>query len=117
MAPPYPVLAALPPMIVKQRRRLGIMDDYEIVIAFQQLGIQFVVAQKNLTIRIAEVNRMTLRRIMEGLGNSEELFFTHDHLPHCIESDIAHQRDHGLQDLGNASSIRSCIYVQNPRSS
>ena len=56
-----------------------------------------------------------LQGVVHGLGDVEELVVAGDDAPFGVEADVAHQRDEGVQHLGDAAAVRRGVDVEDAR--
>ena len=55
---------------------------------------------------------IALKRVVDGLGDVEELVAAVDHPPLGLDADVVQQRDQRVLDLGHAAAERGCREVQ-----
>src|SRR5215470_14682463 len=99
---------------MRDQRRLRVVHDHKIVLAFKQPGVEFIVPEKDIAHVIRQIYRMALQRVMESLGHQEEFPFPDDGLPLGIDSHIAHKGHRRPEDFGDAAAIGGSIDVQYP---
>ena len=53
-----------------------------------------------------------LQRVVDVLGDAEELVAAVDHLPLGLDAEVAQQRDVGREQLGDAAAVRGRVHVE-----
>ena len=102
MAAPDPVAAPVS-RSPEQPDRLRVVDDHDVPIALQTLGVQLVVAIEERPLLVGQRPLIALQRVVQQLGRIEELLLAEHHAPVGVEADISHQRHERVEDLRDAA--------------
>ena len=97
------------------RRGLGIVDDHEVVVAFEQQRVVEDLLEVGALHRRGPLDVGALQAVVHGLGDGEELVAAVHHLPVGVDADAAEQGDVGRQQLGDAAAVRGRVEVEHPR--
>ena len=92
--------------VVADGRRLRVVDDDEVVFAFDPRGVELVVSPKDLLLLLAQALRIPLERVVDRLRHVEELVLAVNDPPLRVEAGVAHKRDQRVVDLGDAAAER-----------
>ena len=83
---------------------LGIVDDYHVPSARDLRRVELVVALEDLPLLVREGVRVALQRVVEALRGVVELLAAQHHLPFGLDTDVVHERDQRVEDLGDAAA-------------
>jgi hypothetical protein len=92
--------------VVDHGRRLRIVDDDVVVVVLEEVRVQRVVAVEELLLLLREPVRVALERVVDRLGDREELVVALDDSPLDVEADVPHQGNECEVDLGYTAAER-----------
>ena len=72
-----------------QRHRLGIMDEHEIGVEIHLRGIAPVGLDEIIELIVADSRRHAVQRVVNRLGDREEMLVALDHIPFSVDADVA----------------------------
>ena len=100
--------------MVDQPERLRVVDDDEVILVGELPRVELLIAAEDLLVRLAEAVRIALQRVVDHLGDVEEIFCAANDPPLDLEPGILHERDEGVVDLRDAAAERGRRDVENP---
>jgi len=103
VAAPDPVRVRVREM-VDESCRLGIVDDHDVVVVVELLGVHRVVVPVDLLVGPRQAARVALERVVDRLRDCEEFVGPGHDPPLDVEADVLHERDQGVVDLGDAAA-------------
>ena len=92
--------------MLDHRRRLRVVDEHEVVVVLELLGVHRVVAAEDLLLRLRQAVQVALERVVDRLRDAEELVVALDDPPLDVEPDVLHQGHERVVDLGDAAAER-----------
>src|SRR5580658_7954088 len=92
-----------------QSRRLGIVNDDEILVELHALPVLLVVGKKYLTRGLRQLIRTAVQRVMESFRDLKEIVSSRDDIPVGGNLELPEQRDKAIQHFGDASADGSRI--------
>ena len=95
--------------------RLRVVDDHEVVVAFEQQRVVEDLLQVDALHCRSPVDVGALQAVVHGFRDREELVAAVHHLPVGVDADAAEQGDVGRQQLGDAAAVRGRVEVEHPR--
>ena len=98
--------------LVDQPDRLGVVDDHDVELALERVGVQLRVAAEDLLLLLGERGLVALEPVVDRLRDVEELVLAVDDPPLGVEARVLHERDERVQDLGHAAAERGRREVQ-----
>ena len=111
VAAPDPVVGVVA-RVLDHPGRLRVVDDHEVVLALERLGVHRVVAPEDLLLLLGQPGRVALERVVNRLRDVEELVLAVDDLPLRVEPGVAHERHERVEDLRDAAAERGGREVQ-----
>ena len=94
---------------------LRVVDDHEVVVAFEQQRVVEDLLEVDALHRRRPLDVGALQAVVDGLRDGEELVAAVHHLPVGIDADAAEQGDVGGEQLGDAAAVRGGVEVEHPR--
>ena len=82
------------------------MDNDQVFLEVKALAILLVVPQENFFRSLGQGIPGTVERIVEGLGNFEEIAATRDNVPFGADVEFRKQGHYAVQHLSNAPTDR-----------
>jgi len=117
VAAPDP-LAAVALLGADERGRLRIVDDEDVLYELHALAVLLVVHEEDVEDLLGGVIVAAMERVVEALGDLEEIVSAGDDFPLSLNFDFLHERDESIEDLGDAAAtaVEFTIFTVLPRS-
>ena len=112
MTAPDPVIGVVAG-VLDHPGRLRVVDDHEVVLALERLGVHRVVAPEDLLLLLRQPGRVALERVVDRLRDVEELVLAVDDPPLDVKARVAHERHKRVEDLCHAAAEGRRRKVQN----
>ncbi len=98
--------------VLDHRARLRVVDDDEVVLLRQRLGVAPVVVLVDRALLLVEALRVSLQRVVDRLRDLEELLLAPDDPPLGLQTGVDHERKQGVVDLRDTAAERGRRQVQ-----
>jgi hypothetical protein len=92
--------------VLDHARRLRVVDEHEVVLVAELLGVERLEAAVDLLLRLRQPGRVALQRVVDRLRDREELLGARDDPPLGVEAGVTHQRHERVVDLGHPAAER-----------
>ncbi len=107
MPPPDPL--PFPSVAEPEKKgRLGVVHDNDVRVrqdGTQSLHVLLVHVLEALPVPVGKIHGASLQPVVDFLGDLEKLIRSLDDFPGSVETHLAHERDHPLENLGDPSSL------------
>ena len=118
MAAPDPLallLALLLLQYLEHPGRLRVVDDDEVVVFVQRVGVVFVHLEEQVAHLVRPGHLRALQPVVHRLRDGEEGFVPFEQPPLDLHPEVAHQRDLGIQELRDAAAECRARNVEDAR--